>query len=92
MLFVHRLALSEAIDDDRHARNRLAINLVANANLNRLEFIENIKLGHTQSRYAAVNDRATQRYRVKPTATTRPACCRAKFGTDTGEMRAHIIE
>ena len=41
---------------NRHSRDRLTINLVADADLNRLQFVQDIELGHAQARYAAVDN------------------------------------
>jgi len=92
VFFIYRFALCKSIDNDRNTSDRLTVNLIAHAYLNRLEFVENVELRHTETRYAAVNDRTSQCHRVKPPATARPASGSTKLRANARKVRTHVIE
>src|ERR1022692_2400141 len=91
-IFVNRSAFAEVPRQQRRRIDDLAVDLVADANADRVEAVEHIELRDAQRRTAVMHDRAAQRDGVEPTAAPPSAGYRSELMADARQMLAVFIE
>ena len=73
------------------AVNILAVELVANAHLDLIKPIENIKLGQRDAVNAGCLDRLAHQYRIKPAAAALASCYGAELAATLADIFADVI-